>query len=361
MKSYLKFVGLSTIIIALSLLAFPAPLQASGTSGDEPSLVIKSFSPSSVFVGSGHFNLTVHGENFTSHSVVYYMPRLTMTGHTTTVSGVGLRETEANTFLWGEPRKTTFINSGEITAKILSSDIMDPLPCRLFVYDSTLSDGYSEPFDIVVSSEVYVLESVTPKKILVNTRGKMLTIKGSHFTSNAVVLFDGQPLRTTFVSSTELRTCLGASYLETPGNFSIRVVLFVGGEEFITSNSIPLMVYSVKVIDRGNARQVAGDQGVNTIKLHQNYPNPFNPTTSISFEITGGSQVTLKVYNTLGQEVATILNQANVDKGFQQVSFDGSKLTSGIYYYRLTVQETPDDGTESQRQFVETKQMIIMK
>jgi hypothetical protein len=68
--------------------------------------------------------------------------------------------------------------------------------------------------------------------------------------------------------------------------------------------------------------------------LSQNYPNPFNPSTTIQFDIPKTSFVTLKVYNVLGQEVATLVNE---DKkiGRYEVSFDGSKLTSGVYFYRL--------------------------
>jgi hypothetical protein len=68
--------------------------------------------------------------------------------------------------------------------------------------------------------------------------------------------------------------------------------------------------------------------------LEQNYPNPFNPTTMIKYSITNGAQVTLKVYNLLGQEVAALVNQEQMP-GTYEVDFNASKLASGMYIYRL--------------------------
>ena len=87
----------------------------------------------------------------------------------------------------------------------------------------------------------------------------------------------------------------------------------------------------------------------NTFALEQNYPNPFNPSTTISFSLAQAGFVTLKVYNVLGQEVATLL-QDRRDAGSFQVSFDASNLSSGLYFYRLE--------TEG---FVSVRQMMLIK
>jgi hypothetical protein len=84
--------------------------------------------------------------------------------------------------------------------------------------------------------------------------------------------------------------------------------------------------------------------------LKQNYPNPFNPSTSIRFDLSKNSNVTLKVYNVLGKEVATLLNNDFVTAGTKEVSFDASNLSSGVYFYRLTA------GS-----FTSTKKMILQK
>ena len=69
--------------------------------------------------------------------------------------------------------------------------------------------------------------------------------------------------------------------------------------------------------------------------LNQNYPNPFNPTTNIKFSIVDAGRYMLKVYNILGQEVATLMND-QLNPGNHIVTFDASKLASGIYIYQLS-------------------------
>jgi hypothetical protein len=83
--------------------------------------------------------------------------------------------------------------------------------------------------------------------------------------------------------------------------------------------------------------------------LHQNYPNPFNPSTTIQYQIPELSFVTIEVYDVLGTEIATLLNEEK-PAGNYEVEFDGSGLPSGIYFYRLQA------GS-----FIETKKMILMK
>lgn len=83
--------------------------------------------------------------------------------------------------------------------------------------------------------------------------------------------------------------------------------------------------------------------------LHQNYPNPFNPNTKVKFDIAKLSDVRLIVYDILGREVATLVNE-RLKAGTYDVDFEGTNLPSGVYYYRL---ET--DG------FVDVKKMLLVK
>lgn len=83
--------------------------------------------------------------------------------------------------------------------------------------------------------------------------------------------------------------------------------------------------------------------------LDQNYPNPFNPTTNVRFNVPKNSFVTLKVYNMLGQEVATLVNK-ELNAGTFEADFNAANLASGSYVYRLTA-----DG------FVQSRKMILMK
>ncbi|MBI5475813.1 MAG: T9SS type A sorting domain-containing protein [Ignavibacteriales bacterium] len=77
----------------------------------------------------------------------------------------------------------------------------------------------------------------------------------------------------------------------------------------------------------------------------ENYPNPFNPITNISFEVPFESFVTLKIYNVLGQEIQTIMNNDMMDEGEYEVEFDAHNLPSGIYYYRI-ISQPVEEGFE---------------
>ena len=69
-------------------------------------------------------------------------------------------------------------------------------------------------------------------------------------------------------------------------------------------------------------------------QVSQNYPNPFNPTTQISYTIPEDGFVSLKIYNTLGQQVAELVNEFNKE-GVHSVSFNAEKFSSGIYFYKI--------------------------
>jgi len=88
--------------------------------------------------------------------------------------------------------------------------------------------------------------------------------------------------------------------------------------------------------------------------LDQNYPNPFNPSTKIAFSLAADSKVSLKVFDVLGQEVASLVN-TNIAAGAHNVDFDASSLNSGVYLYRI--EATGIDGTN----FTSVKKMILTK
>lgn len=87
----------------------------------------------------------------------------------------------------------------------------------------------------------------------------------------------------------------------------------------------------------------------NSYSLNQNYPNPFNPATTVSFDISKAGLTTLKVYNILGVEIATLVND-NLSAGSYQINFNAARLSSGVYFYTL---ESGD--------FREVKKMTLVK
>jgi len=79
------------------------------------------------------------------------------------------------------------------------------------------------------------------------------------------------------------------------------------------------------------------DQGIvpNKFTLHQNYPNPFNPSTEIRFTLPMASNVVLKIYNILGNEVQTVIDNQTMSSGDHSIRVDAPNLSSGIYFYTL--------------------------
>ena len=122
-------------------------------------------------------------------------------------------------------------------------------------------------------------------------------------------------------------------------NFQPNGFLFVGTE----TGGVFRMAISATSVEQ------ISDNIPNSFELYQNYPNPFNPSTKISFSIPNSEYVTLKVYDVLGKEIATLVSE-QLDAGSYSYNFDASKLTSGIYFYKLQAGK-----------FSETRKMILTK
>ncbi len=86
-----------------------------------------------------------------------------------------------------------------------------------------------------------------------------------------------------------------------------------------------------------------------TYSLSQNYPNPFNPSTQIQFGLPKSGNVKLIVYDILGREVKTLVNEYRT-AGTYQIAFDASSLASGVYFYKIEAND-----------FVQTKKMLLVK
>ena len=124
---------------------------------------------------------------------------------------------------------------------------------------------------------------------------------------------------------------------------------------FVDNNSLSGKVdYRLKQIDNDGEFKYSNIVEVSLsaptkFSLEQNYPNPFNPGTTIKYSIAKDSFVTMKLYNIVGEEVATLVNEEK-PAGYYQIKFDASNLASGVYFYTL-----------STGNFRETKKLVLLK
>ena len=129
--------------------------------------------------------------------------------------------------------------------------------------------------------------------------------------------------------------------VDAPGNVYVTGTSYLGNSAMYTTIKYEQVMVSV---------QEEGQRVPTRFALEQNYPNPFNPSAVIRYQLPVTSYVTLKVYNVLGQEVATLVNE-DLNPGSYEVALDASGFASGMYFYRLTTSTG----------FVETKKMLVLK
>jgi PKD repeat protein len=120
-----------------------------------------------------------------------------------------------------------------------------------------------------------------------------------------------------------------------------------------------ILYYRLKQIDFDGTSAYSGSVEINfsapaEFYLSQNYPNPFNPTTKIKFGLASDSKVSIKVYNLLGEQIASIVN-GEYAAGRHEINFNAEKLSSGIYFY--VINASGKDG----KNFTSTKKMTLMK
>ncbi len=120
---------------------------------------------------------------------------------------------------------------------------------------------------------------------------------------------------------------------------------FPGNADTVRTSQVFLRVSPIVI----NTTSVGESGTPNSFKLSQNYPNPFNPATKIDYTVGQAGPVGIRVYNMLGQEVVTVVNE-NLEAGTYQATFSGANLSSGVYVYKMTA------GS-----YAESKKMVLMK
>ncbi len=126
------------------------------------------------------------------------------------------------------------------------------------------------------------------------------------------------------------------------------------GQPFIAKYSIASALASQSYTARATTEDLTVSE---SYTLQQNYPNPFNPSTTIEFELPNDAVVTVKIFNSLGQEIATLAEREEFSAGPNELEFNADGLTSGVYFYRLSAVLTEAPGTP----FTQMKKMVLMK
>ncbi|MEP0860244.1 MAG: T9SS type A sorting domain-containing protein [Ignavibacterium sp.] len=140
------------------------------------------------------------------------------------------------------------------------------------------------------------------------------------------------------------------------GQSRIKAILVYNNYVFVANGNygaVPVSVWKRPLTEIVSVKEQNKNQ-LNSYLLSQNYPNPFNPSTKISWHSPEGSWQTLKVFDVLGNEIATLINEYK-PAGTYEVTWDAELLPSGVYFYRMEA-SSPVGQT-----FSETKKMILMK
>lgn len=190
---------------------------------------------------------------------------------------------------------------------------------------------------------------------------------GTHWEDTTAAEFHGQVFDKTFIYGSNkgkfifVEPMFTKAFLETHPHFTGSIkqpAEFQKGGYYPTSYKIDYdsvaQVFNIEITDfvlrQGSPVTIEVDvRSLDNFTLEQNYPNPFNPTTKIAYTIPEESNVSLKVFDLLGSEVAELV-KGEIDAGRYEVTFNASNLSSGIYFYKLQA-----------GRFVETKKMILLK
>ncbi|MBK8549932.1 MAG: T9SS type A sorting domain-containing protein [Ignavibacteria bacterium] len=210
-------------------------------------------------------------------------------------------------------------NGGTLRYRIIGTG----LPSAAVPQNASISNN-----ELRLASNLPVPQGAAP---IISNTGKGTLIVRMSLKTTAGSFDQSQPLNLTWKNPPE------------PG-FTTKISAYVGtfiqeittsATHFVDTNTISISQISGLVPDE--------------YKIFQNYPNPFNPATVIRYSIVENGFTSLKIYNSIGKEVETLVNQKQ-NAGTYEFKWDASKYSSGIYFYRLQSQD-----------YIETKKMMLLK
>jgi hypothetical protein len=192
----------------------------------------------------------------------------------------------------------------------------------------------SRPAGVGYSNNFFLSGGDTNGTAAKNTKVFIYNVSGNSWNVNAPILNNPNPVSNSMNGLTA--KCFSDTVrLFQPGGYPVSAV---------ASNIFLVTGCGGLITETGNTSNIPGNYS-----LKQNYPNPFNPVTKIDYALPKNGFVTLKVYDMLGREVVSLVNETKA-AGNYSVDFNASSLTSGVYFYRLEVNS-----------FVDTKKMMLVK
>ena len=276
----------------------------------------------------------VDDENMTAELVWSYNDGSTLGGF----MGSTQRLENGNTMIgWGgtHPSLTEVSYEGE---KLLEIDFSEPyLSYRAFRYD--WQQGVFSANEDTLNFQTNSGEIDTSYVEITNNLSKDLTINTAVTRTESFSVTNGLPF-----DIAAGQTKLVGIIVHPNSSENIHDVLTLRADSETEGYGIQFQLNSNKTTDVNNEGELTKEYS-----LSQNYPNPFNPATQIIFNIPKSGNVELKVYDVLGRQVAKLVDEYKTT-GSYKIGFDGSSLTSGIYFYKLISDN-----------FIETKKMMLIK
>ncbi|TNE71978.1 T9SS type A sorting domain-containing protein, partial [bacterium] len=174
-----------------------------------------------------------------------------------------------------------------------------------------------------------------------DSKDELLITTGFNIFSNAGIIFGtnttSEVFPTTVFKGFNSFDELGGAYHSAVGNFDgdSKTVEFILPQSIGNVEGFNAGSWSVYQLEKVTTKLDDSNEEIISFELKQNFPNPFNPATTIGFSVPSTSLVSLRIYNSIGQLVETLIQNASYSTGEYTVSFNASKLSSGVYFYEL--------------------------
>jgi len=259
---------------------------------------------------------------------------------------------EQGTLPPSKQNNTLFADMVALKLNIVASELnVTPVGFGELVYD----DGMSTSLDGMTLGEIAAYGDSLISGYLVDSiylrAGKPTTVKMRHFANaDAFVTLDSVIAKVNSAFEGPMDTVKFADTLRLTGVKGLGDVSYLHRDpHLLPARIVPIL---------GN--DAYANESPVVYHVYQNFPNPFNPTTTIRFDLPEPAMVTVKVYNILGQEVSTLVDHQAMDDGTQEVQFDGERLTSGVYFYRVIAEGMNEDGMKTST-FMTVKKMLMIK